>query len=207
MTPALQSALAQPRVLLAGFLRIQFPDYTLRLVDGGTVQWGAETFVSRDDRFGTIGAMSAIAEEVGDTAPAVDVSLIPPSLADAIELANAAMQGAPARIWMGAIDREAGTVISEPELIFAGEVDTVALELARGERSVEITIVSVFERLFDDDEGARLSDTFHQSIWPGELGFVHMTSTVINEIWGPGDRPPAAVQIAQFPRTGVQRFF
>ena len=34
MDPTLKSALAQPAVLLFGALKIELPDYTLRLVDG-----------------------------------------------------------------------------------------------------------------------------------------------------------------------------
>jgi len=208
MTPQMTSALGQRRVLLAGLLRIDFPGWTLRLCDGSAaLAWGSEAYTGKDARFGTIGAIEGISEEAGDTMPGLDLVLMPPSVSAAVDLAHPSMQGAPVRVWLAAVDAEAGTIIPDPELLFAGEIDTVTLEADRGTRSVAVNVASVFERLMEPDEGARLADSFHQWVQPGELGFQNMTGTTIDRLWGPGDKPPAAATVAQIPMTGVQRYF
>src|SRR3546814_17704454 len=57
-----------------------------------------------------------------------------------------------------------------------------------GQRSLSYTAVSVFERLFETDEGARAQDAWHQSIWPGEKGLEFMTGPAKNLYFG-GKRP------------------
>lgn len=208
MTPQMGTALAGRRVLLAGLLRIGLPGHTLLLCDGaGTLVFGGESYSGRDATFGTIGAMEAVAESAGDQAPGVDCTILPPDLAGAVALCQPGNQQAAVRIWLAAVDVETGLVVPDPELLFAGEIDTAALDIGRGQLAVKLGFASVFERLQEPDEGARLSDSFHQSIFPGELGLQNMTSTTITELWGPGDKPPAAVPPPAFPRTGVQQYF
>lgn len=208
MTPAMEAALSAPQVMLAGLLRIEFPGYTLRLTDCSAVLPSmGQSFVGRDDRFGTIGAIEAIEEMTGDQMPGLDLVLMPPGLSAAADLAQPEMQGASVRIWLAVVNSQTGVPLPDPELLFAGEVDTVTLEIDRGVRSLAVACTSVFERLMEPDEGARLADTFHQSIWPGELGFSNITGTPIERMWGPGQKPPAATLAPQLPRTGVQRYF
>ena len=196
------------RILLIWLMQIDLPDHTIRLADGSiSVAFNGGTFTGRDALYGTIAAMEDVAEAIGDTMPGFDFSMYPPSLEAAVALAGPATADSRVRVWLGELDRETGTLIGEPELLFTGEIDVPELDFDQGEALVRLSVTSVWERLAEDDEGVAMSDTFHQSICPGELGFVHMTSTPINEIWGPGDRPPAAATVPQFPRTGVQRFF
>ncbi|UIJ43730.1 hypothetical protein LZK98_11575 [Sphingomonas cannabina] len=202
------AALDAPRKLLAGLVRIELPNHTLRLCDGSAaIQWGADVFAGKDSVYGTIGEVEMINEEVGDVMPGLDISMLPPALSAAQDLVSPAMQGAPVRVWLAVIDPVLGTVIPDPELLFAGEVDQPVLEVERGTRRVTFRCASVFERLMEPEEGARLSDSFHQWVWPGELGMSRMTGTPINKLWGPGDKPPAATQVPQIPRRGVQLYF
>lgn len=208
MTPVVQSALQERHVLLVGLLRIELPDYVLRLADASTiVTFAGETYRGQDARFGTIGAIEAIDEATGDQMPGLDIVLMPPDQSAAVELSQPAMQGSAVRASLAVLDLESGQVIGEPELLFAGEVDTVSLEIARGTRTLAISCASVFERLMEPDEGARLADSFHQWVWPGELGFANITGTPVERLWGPGDRAPSVTVPPQLPRTGVQRFF
>ncbi|MCH4894012.1 hypothetical protein GO308_12890 [Sphingomonas sp. SFZ2018-12] len=191
------------RILLVGLIQIDLPDHTIRIADGSiSVPFNGGTFTGRDPVYGTIAEMEEIAEAIGDTMPAFDFSMYPPDLAAAVALAGPLSAGARVQVWLGELDHDTGAVIGTPELLFIGEIDVPALDFDQGEAVVRISVTSVWERLAEEDEGAALSDTFHQSIWPGELGFVHMTGTPINEIWGPGDRPPAAVTIPQNPGGG-----
>jgi hypothetical protein len=144
---------------------------------------------------------------VGDSVPAFDMTLLPPTRAAAVALAAPANQEAQVLVWLASIDRDTGQVISTPDLQFAGEIDDAHYMVDRGKHEVRLAISSVWARLQEPDEGARLSDGFHQSIFPGELGLANMTGTPLLRLWGPGDKPPAPYIVPQFPRTGVQRYF
>lgn len=191
MDPALKSALAQPSVLLFGALKIELPGYTLRLLDGaGSLVINGETYAGLDETFGTLAGMSELAEEMGDSAPEVTVTLNPPGLSATAVLAHPGMQGSRGQIIVGAADPISGLSIGTPEVLFLGEIDVPTVNLEQdGSRTVEFTIVSVFERLFEVEEGQRASNGWHQSICPGELGFEFMTGTDTNLYWGA--KPPS----------------
>lgn len=186
MDASLKNALAQPAPLLFGALKIELPGYTIRLLDGSAVlQIGSEIYVGRDELFGTLGGISDLSEEIGDEAPEVTVTLMPPDVSATAVLTNSNMQGAVAQIMIGAVEPLSGSVIGAPEILFLGEIDVPKIEIAEdGTRTVEFTIVSVFERLFETEEGQRASNGWHQSIWPGELGLDFMTGTDVNLYWG-----------------------
>lgn len=207
MTPAMRASLGGRRIMIAGLVSIALPDHTIRLCDGSAaIRFGDDVFTGRDEIYGVLGEVEVISEAVGDQVPAVEMTLIPPSLAAAAALANPVNQGAPVLFWLASIDAETGEVVPDPDLQFTGEIDTAQLETDRGKQAVRIGVASVFERLLEPDEGARLSDSFQQEMFPGDLGLSNMTGTPLVSIWGPGDRPPATTMVPQFPRTGVQRY-
>lgn len=208
MTPQMEAAFAGRRVLLAGLLRIVLPDHTIRLCDGsGVVTWGEEVFTGRDPRFGTIGDVEELVEAVGDSIPGLELSLLPPTTSAAVTLSSAAMQGAPVRVWLAVVDETTGAVLPDPELLFAGELDVPFLEVDKGTRKLNLSIASAWERLFEPNEGATLSDSFHRSIFPAERGLKHTAGTQIEKLWGPGEKPPALTSVPDFPRGGVQAYF
>ncbi len=193
MTPEMETALAAPRVLLSGLLHIAFPGHDLRLCDASAaIAFDGQVFTGSDAVFGAIESIDAIGEAAGDSFPAIDLVLLPPDGHDPAEVASPDMQGSAVRIWLAAIHPDTGATIADPELLFAGEIDVATHEAGLNDARVNYSMVSVFERFFAPDEGARLSDAFHQSIHPGELGFKNMTGTPVNRLWGPGDKPPAA---------------
>jgi hypothetical protein len=182
----LKSALSQQSVLLFGAIKIELPGYTLRLLDGaGTVVINGETYTGEDPNFGTLDVISDLSEEIGDGAPEITVTINPPTVSAVAVLSASNMQGAVAHLMAGAIDRTSGLVIGTPETLFLGEVDvpTIAID-DRGARTLEYSIVSGNERLFEVEEGQRASNGWHQSIWPGELGLEFMTGTDVNLYWG-----------------------
>lgn len=190
LSTAMDTALAGDRVLLFGAVRIDLPGYTLRLLDGsGFATFDGGSFVGIDPTFGTLAAISDLTDGAGDEAPAISLTLLPPDDTAAATLASAAMQGSIVTVKVGAINPATGLVIGEPYLVFIGEVDVPELASGASGRSLEYEVVSVFERLFDDDQGARLVDGFHQSIWPGETGFFDVTGIEQTIYWG--QTPPA----------------
>lgn len=188
--PVMQAALEGEYPFLFGAVQINFPDYTLRLLDGsGELEIGGQLFVGEDETFGVLDSISEHEEVIGDEAPEMTISFLPPDGAAAATLAHPLMQGSMVMIMIGVFDPNANIVIGTPEVIALCEVDVPTLELSEGgQRTVSYSLVTVFERLFEVREGERASDGWHQSIWPGELGLEHMTGTVKNLYWGA--KPP-----------------
>lgn len=193
LSPAMDAALQDVAPLICGLVEIDLPGYPLRLLDGsGTVAYGGKTFVGRDPTYGVLAAIDEISDGAGDEAPALRITLHPSSNASAAALAAPTMQGCRVSVSLAALDRMTGQVIGEPELLFLGELDVPTLKSGPNSRTLEYEVVSVFERLFDNDEGARLSSAFHKSIWPGERGFDFVTGVEDDVYWGV-EGPPSAV--------------
>lgn len=192
-TPAMDAALAAPAPFVFGAVEITLPEYNLRLLDGAaTLTWGSKTFTGKDPIYGTLGALSDLTDGSGDEAPAISITLLASSDAAAADLASATYQGSKVAVYLGAVEPTTGVVVPDPELIFLGELDVPTLKSRRNQRELEYEVVSVFERFMDNDEGARLSDTFHRSVWPGELGLSFVTGVQDTVYWGM-EGPPAAV--------------
>ena len=185
LSAGLETALNSDTVIVFGAVRIALPGATLRLLDGsGVVTFGGETFIGEDPSFGVLGGISNLTDGIGDEAPAFEVTIIPPNDTAAGTLAAATMQGATVQLWLGAIDRATGTPLGDPYPFFAGEIDVPVIRSGPQGRAVDYQIVSVMERLFQEDEGAKLSDSFHQSIWPGETAFFDVTGIEQTVYWG-----------------------
>lgn len=207
MTPGMIAGLRADRILIAGLIKVALDGYDLLLCDGSAaITFGSDVYTGDDETYGTIGEIETISESIGDSAPGVDMTFLPPSLAAAVALANA-LPDRMVWMWMALVDPDTGIVVPDPDLRFVGEVDTVVIEHTRGRIEVKVSIVSVFDRLLEPDEAIVMSDTFHQSIFPGETGFANQTGTPIDRIWGPGDKPPAATLAPQVPRGGANTYF
>lgn len=173
------------RVMISGLMELEHLTGTLRLCDGGFVDWPARgLFTSYDEDFGTIGSVDPAAEQIGDSSAGGRLTINVPTIDAAVELAQAEMQGKALRFWIAEIDVETGLLIGTPEKMFEGQVDTVAITLARNERTVTIEYVDAAERLFSIREGNVLTSRFHQTAYPGELGFDHCTGVGIQVPWG-----------------------
>jgi len=109
-------------------------------------------------------------------------------------LASAAAQFSAVTIWVGALDKVTGAVAADPHVLFVGEVDVPTLSGDAESRSLQYSVTSVFELLFEVDEGARLNNAFHQSVWPGELGFEYVSEVQRQLPWGAETARPAAVR-------------
>jgi len=191
--PTLTAALAEDGVTMFCAVRIALPSYTLLLLDGaGQVTFNSETYIGLDPNFGALDSVDVISGGEGDQAPELSLVIAPPSATAAATLSSPNMQGSQVYIYVGAINPATGLVRGAPELKFMGEIDVPTLTSSNGQRSLEYSIISVFDRLFDVDEGIRASDGWHQSIWPGERGLEYMTGTDKNLYWG--GKPPATTQ-------------
>jgi hypothetical protein len=195
-TPAMEAELAKPFATVFGAVEIVLPAHTIRLLDGaGSLTFGGHTFTGQDDTFGVLSAIDSFSDGIGDEAPALNITLAPAGDAAAATLSSATMQGSPVTVWLGAVDRATGIVIADPLTIFVGELDQPILTADKGTRELEYECVSGFERLFSDDEGARLSDSHHKMVWPGETGLANVSSVTKTIYWGL-DRPAGSIVAA-----------
>lgn len=208
MTPAVETALAARRVMIVWLTEIILPDHTIRLADGSiAVDWAGNVFAGSDPTYGAFDTADDVSEAVGDSAPGGVVTLNVPTIAAAVALCQSANQGAAFNIYEAVVDYDTGEVVPDPDLQFAGEIDTADLLIDVGSQKVQMGIGSVWDRLLEADEGARLSDSFQKSIFPGDMGLANMSGTLINELWGPGERPPAATQPPAVSQAGANRYF
>ncbi|KQN33622.1 hypothetical protein [Sphingomonas sp. Leaf38] len=185
-TSAMQAAMAARVVRIFGAVQIDFPGYSLRLIDGpgafATAPWNL--FVGRDPQFGTIESIDSISDGTGDEAPQISLTLNPSRDAAVAQLAASAMQGSRVRCWLGVVSAGTGIVVPDPLLLFDGKLDVATINWGSRKRTVDYDIVSEFDRFFDLEEGIRLSDSHHQDIWPGEQGLAFVTGVAETIPWG-----------------------
>ncbi|HEX2594809.1 MAG TPA: hypothetical protein VHL34_25125 [Rhizomicrobium sp.] len=184
LTPALDAAFAAQTHTPFGALRIALPSYTLRLLlGGGTAIFGGETYVSNDPTFGALQSIDDLSDGTGDTAPSLSFTLLTASDAAAAAIASAQMQGSEVKLFIGAVDPETGQVIGT-DLRFIGELDVPKLIAGKGSRVIQYDCISAWDDFFFDDDGARLNDTFHQYIFPGERGLSFVSAVADQIYWG-----------------------
>lgn len=171
-------------VALAGLLRIDLPDRTVRLCDGGVVRWGSETYVARDSMYGVLSEVEELTEGVGDEVPSLGITFLPAASAAPDDLARDGDQASRVRMWIADVDQATGTVVSTPDLQFDGQLDQSVLTVGRERRDLTTTVVSTAERLFSRNEGNSLSPAFHALLWPGEAGQDLATGLTTPVAWG-----------------------
>jgi hypothetical protein len=169
---------------LVGLLKIELPDATVRLCDGGFIVIDGETYQSADPTFGTIGSLKPLTEGVGEEIPALELSLAPAADSASADLSQPGFQRSAVRLSIAEYDTQTGTVVGEPDTLFFGQIDRTTLTIRKAARDLAMTIVSTLERLFMRNEGNSLSPSFHKSVWPGETGHDDATGLTINDAWG-----------------------
>ncbi|ALJ14132.1 hypothetical protein [Sphingopyxis macrogoltabida] len=171
---------------LAGLVKVELPDATLRLCDGAFVKWDAETFESQDEKFGTIGSLETPSQGTGDDIPAMRATWLPTSSAAAADLSQATYQGCRVRMWIAEVDPDTAAVTGTPSLEFDGQVDSTDLLIDRGQRDLEMTISSRAARLMIINEGNNLSPRWHKTLFPGETGEDNAIGVSVGVAWGTG---------------------
>lgn len=188
-TDAMDAALAAPRACITGFLEVNLPGaVNVRLFFGsGKITWDGKDFLGRDPTFGVLESLDPPEDGFGEEAPGMGFAILPADDAAAASLAAPEMQGSRTRFWLVALDDD-GVPVADPLELFDGQLDQPVITLDAGARSLEYECVSDMEKLFENEEGRRLSDASHKEIWPDEQGLVGMTGLVKRRIWGPGEQ-------------------
>ncbi|MCW3837800.1 hypothetical protein ACFQ1E_17280 [Sphingomonas canadensis] len=188
--PALDAALAGDNVTVFAALTIALPDETLRLLDGAAeLQIGEHVWAGEVADLVTGWGLEDFEDGTGDEAPSLPLTLFPASDAAAAELSDPAVQGSQVRLEVGARNDATGEVIGEPYLLFAGEIDVPLHRTGPGKLMVDLTCVGGMEGLYFEDEGIRMAQSFHERVWPDELGFAHVTGITDYDYWGMKGKP------------------
>lgn len=190
----MRAAMGGVHIRMFGAVEIALPSGPARLLDGaGVVVFDGKTFVGLDPAIGVLDHVDAITDGIDQEAPTLDLTILPAGDAAITALMDPAAQGSIVTVWIGVVDSTTGQVVGEPEVCFIGELDVATRRLSQAADRVDITVNSMFERFFDGDEGVRLSDAWHQSIWPGETGLAAVTSVQRQLPWGADAPRPSAV--------------
>lgn len=183
LTPQVTAALAQPAIGMFCAIRLTYPTFTLRLLDGAAVlSLNGETFVGYDETYGALIGLENITDGGSDQAPRARIVLNPPTNVALAALAAPDAQGSRVEIWEGVFNLATGLVIPDADLAFDGEIDQPVY--SPKSRNLTLDCNSSFEGFFSVQEGVRLTDSWHQSIWPGERGLEYQTALRTTLPWG-----------------------
>jgi hypothetical protein len=185
LNASLDAALQGSAPLVCLLVEITLPEHTIRVLDGAAqVIHDGNVYSGEDSIYGTLDAIEAMSEQVGTEAPTVRFSFLPESLAAMADITQPGNQGSPVKIWLGVVDPVSGQLVGVPELLFLGELDTALVDASESSTVITFDVASAWDRLFENQEGHRLNNSFWQSIYPGELGFSYVTDIQRDLPWG-----------------------
>jgi hypothetical protein len=200
-TPAVDAALREDAILPVLFVQLELPglDTPLRWIDqDGALTISGQTFVGLDPIYGALAGVTGLGDGMDSDAPRPTISIFAPTMAAVAALCSPEAQTSRLIIWSGALDKTTGAVIPSPLVQFDGAIDVPVLRTGPGSRVVEITAMGPQEEFFDAAEMEKLSDPFHQYLFPGELGLSYATGVLTQQMWGVDTPVPAAVTDASF---------
>ena len=171
------------RIGLTGLVKIELPERTIRFCDGGVFEYQGEKYSSRDAVFGTIGGIAAMSEGVGDTIAALQMTLLPPSTSAAAEISKPSHQTARVTFYVAEFNPDTH-VITSATVEAVGQIDQTKLTIGKGKKILDTLVVSLIERVFEQNIGNSLNPNFHKSIWPGETGHDQATGLSVPVAWG-----------------------
>lgn len=174
---------------ITGLLKIELPDHTVLLTDGGVTEYNGDTYSASDSLLGSLASIDTISEGVGQEIPALELGFAPPSNVAVTALSSGAIQQSVVRLWVAEYDTVTGEVVGTPELRFIGFVDQPQVSYSFGQFGVTITAVPQLEALFFKDTGNGLSSSFHKALYSGETGHDNATGLQISVAWGANSPP------------------
>jgi hypothetical protein len=183
LSVAQEAALKSISPLVFVAVEIVAPTFTIRLLDGSSeVTIDGNTFTGGDPTYGAINAIENLGDGVADEAPSCRIILNPPTNVASANLSAPDTQGSPVSIWLGSLNPVNGAYIDR-YLWFAGELDQGVLIVGNTQRTLTISCTAM-DLFFEQDTGIRLNNSWHQSVWPGELGLIFVNSLNRQVPWG-----------------------
>lgn len=157
---------------------------TVRWTDGGFVFWGDDLYEAKTE-FGVVSEISELSDGVDGEASSASLTVLPADDEAFGVLIDPATQGATVNISLGAVDFQTGALIGEPDLLLRCEVDVA--RLTRTGEALILDCITEEARMLEVNDERRLTDSFHQSVWPGELGYANVTGLDTKIYWRAND--------------------
>ncbi len=192
------------RVTLCGLIKIEMPDHTVRISDGGFVIFGGETYESEDPLFGVISGFE-VSGTGPDQAPGGKITFLTPSATAAAALISPGFQTSKLSIWLAEINEATATVIGTPTILTLAQLDRGVISETMRSREVALEFVSLGERLMTINEGNSLNGTFHKRLFSGELGLDNAIGMGVTIAWG-ASGPARGVAYGDYGGGGGGRF-
>jgi hypothetical protein len=172
-------------------LRLDLPDGSVFLSDGGVTAWGGNTYIASDAVLGGFSQLSDITEGFGSELPELEIAFAPPSNAALAPLQSGAFRRSTVRLWSAEYNPDTGAIVGDPDLRFAGKMDRVRQQFAFKQLQIIVSCVPEIEVLLFSNDGNGLSPTFHKSLFAGETGHDQAIRLVITRAWGVERSVPA----------------
>ncbi len=186
LVTALEAAAPTPILLVT----VTLSGATVRWTDGGFAVWSGNTYSSENATYGVLGAVGEIQDGADGQATVCDLTILCDGTAMALWI-DPAEQGAPVTVHLGALNRTTGALIGEPDLLFRGELDQPRIG-AGPSQTLIYDCITEEARMLEPNEEQRLTDSFHQSVWPGELGYDKVSELEQTVFWR-ADDPRGAI--------------
>lgn len=186
MDAGLIAALGSVSVTGILLVTVELPDHTIRWTDGGFVAWGENIYEEVDDTFGVLSSLEEVNDGVEDSATtwAFDMMANPSVFPDLIA---PDVQGSVVTVHFGAVERSTGLLIGEPDLLQRVELDQPTGTFMGESDPLTWGCCTEEARMLEESDEQRLTDAFHQSVWPGELGYANVTNVKRKMYWRADD--------------------
>lgn len=186
MSPAMLAALQAMNPTLVFLVKIEFADRTVRICDGaGYVAWGSDVYQGSDPEIGTLAGFGEFTEAEGTESPRQSIQFYVKNNEALVKLASPSSQGTPVTIYAATINRETGALIGVPDVRFTGEIDDAEVGFGKNERLLTLELSTPWEKLFDNNEGARWNDTFWTYLYGANArAFVGVNNVQRKMFWG-----------------------
>lgn len=169
---------------LTKLLRLDLPDESAFLSDGGVTVWGGNTYDAAHPVLGGFSQLSDLTLGFGAELPELEIVFNPPDNGALALLQEGAFKRSAVRLWIAEFNPDTGAVVGDPYLEFAGRMDRVRHQYGFQQLSIILSCVPETEVLLFSDDGNGLSAEFHKSIYPGETGHDQATGLVRTVTWG-----------------------
>lgn len=177
-------ALTDTSITLAVFLKWEAPDGDVRICEGGFLDYDSERYTAEDAVFGALVSARPAEAAFGDAAEGGTLVFCPAPDATLTDWWREDLESTRVQAWLGEVDSD-GKTVSSAEQLGDWLVDTVTREQEdEGSDLLTVELMGRAERLFLVNEGNVCSDRFHQTVYPGELGFRNCTDAQQVFAWG-----------------------
>lgn len=177
---------ADRAITLVTLIKWDAPGGTVRLCDGGFVDFAGERYEAAHAVWGRVEAWPALDASMDELAEAASVTLLPDAEAALADWWRTDLLDSRLRVWLGELQAD-GVTVNAATVTQLGDLlvdDAARAQGPDGSDALQLDLTGRAERLFLIDEGNVCSDRFHQSVWPGELGFVNCTDVAGQFAWG-----------------------